>query len=68
MYEDNQDDDMTEDDVDGNIEQKGDKPASQKVTNELKILNTFYNPTLKDVVDFAMLGGTDHEYVNPVKF
>ena len=68
VHDDNQDGDMTEDDVDGNIEQKGDKPASQKVTNELKRLNTFYNLTLKDVVDFAMVGRTDHKYVNPVKF
>ena len=51
-----QDNDVTEDDLDGDIEQKGDKPTSQKKTNKLKRLNTFYNPTLKDVVDFAMVG------------
>ena len=28
----------------------------------------FYNLTIKDVVEFAMVGGTDHEYANPVKF
>ena len=45
-----------------------DETESKKVSNELRRLNNFYNPTLRDVVDFAMVGGTDHNYINPVKF
>ena len=59
---------MTEDGVDNDIKQKEDKPVSQNISNELKRLNTFYNPTLKDVVDSTMVGRTDQKYVNTVKF
>ena len=38
------------------------------MSNELRRLNTFYNPTLRVVAYFAMVGGTDHNYVNLVKF
>ena len=56
MRDNDENGDMTGEGVDDDIKQKGDKPASQKVSNNLKRLNTFYNPTLKDVVDFAMVG------------
>ena len=49
-------------------EDKGDSPRSDKVNNELRRLNTFYNRTIEDVVEFAMVGGTDNDYVNPISF
>ena len=37
-------------------------------TNELRRLNTLYNRTIKDVLEFTMVGGTDNDYVNPISF
>ena len=51
-------------------EEKGtaDSPWLDKVKNELMRLNTFKNRNIKDVVGFAMVGGTDNDYVNPISF
>jgi hypothetical protein len=61
-------DDDTDDEATYVTEDKGDSPRSDKVNNELRRLNTFYNRTIEDVVEFAMVGGTDNDYVNPISF
>ena len=39
-----------------------------RLTNELKRLHTSYNPTNNDMVDYALIGGTDEEYEIPNSF
>ena len=62
MEEDGQDEDEA---VEYDIREK---PESSKVSNELRNLHMFYNPAIKDVVEFAMVSGTDHDYSTPVNF
>ena len=46
----------------GDEEETEDTPLSPKVMRALKALHTSYNPTLKDIVDFAFVGGTMEDH------
>ena len=65
-----------EDNIDQEVSDEGiieeekisDSPCSEKKTNEFRRLNTLYNQTIEDILEFAMVGGTDNEYVNLISF
>ena len=47
---------------------KNDVINNPKLQQELRCLHTCYNPTLHDIGDMALVGGTDDTYVNPPGF
>ena len=55
--------------ADSEPEEEDDKPGPYpRVLRTLKRLLTSYNPTLKDMVDIALVGGTKYGHENPVTF
>ena len=49
-------------------EEKNNEPENTRLASEMRNLHTNYNPTLGEVIDFAMVGGTDDLYLNPKSF
>ena len=49
-------------------EEKNDTEDNSRLTGELRRLHTSWNPVLNEVVDFAMVGGTDDLHENPTYF
>ena len=50
-------------------EEEDDEPGpNPRVLRALKRLETSYNPTLKDMVDIVLVGGTKYGHENPVTF
>ena len=55
--------------ADSEPEEEEDEPGpNPRVLRALKRLETSYNPTLKDMVDIALVGGTKYGHENPVTF
>ena len=50
------------------VDDNEDASMNPRVMRALRTLHTSYNPTLKDVVDFAFVGGTMEGHQNPVTF
>ena len=45
-----------------------DVARNHKVRNVMRKLNVSWNPTLDDLVEFALVGGSDDDYENPKTF